>query len=94
MTKQEKVAAWLRALDFRWSQGGYWMHDKYGALAPDQATFFYDVVLEAQLDLLSKLEAESYLEQEPKGQNALRAQVVRVATLNNIKRHLKQKGTS
>lgn len=43
---------------------------------------------EAQLQLMDRLEAESYLEQEPKGQNALRAQVVRVAALNNERRRL------
>lgn len=49
-SSQEKVSAWLKTLGFRWSQGGYWVNDRYGALAPDQAIFFYDAMVEVRKD--------------------------------------------
>jgi len=48
------VEEWMKSLDFRWSQGGYWVSDTNGLIAPDQAAFFYNVVqqqmVEARLD--------------------------------------------
>ena len=41
MTEDQKIAEWLTSLDFRWSQGGYWINDEHGAISPDQAAFFY-----------------------------------------------------
>lgn len=41
------------------------------------------------LGVLDELEAESYVEEEPKGQNALRLRVVPMAAINNIRRRLK-----
>jgi hypothetical protein len=42
----------------------------------------------ARLSILDELEKDSYIETKPYKQNALRASVVRVASLNNIRRKL------
>lgn len=57
MTKQEKVSAWLKSLNFEWRDPGdgdsshYWFYKENpnNYLTSEQATFFYDVMVEAKL---------------------------------------------
>lgn len=97
MTKQEKVAAWIQNLNFRWSQGGYWIHDKYGALAPDQATFFYEVVEEAELrghidEWLRLDQVVDFNKKRNKAVYRLQLPLKYVQTRTKELRHLKQEG--
>jgi hypothetical protein len=72
----------LGVKDFRTALG---LDSDHSPTPPDHSQC---VSREAVADLLDRLQAQSYLEQEPKGQNALRAQVVRVASINNERRRL------
>jgi hypothetical protein len=50
MTRAEQdqhVAEFMRQHDFRWSQGGYWVSDTLGLIAPDQATFIWRTSVQA-----------------------------------------------
>lgn len=56
MTKQEKVAAWMEGMGFFRSRGIAWMHNDIGGdITPQQATFFYDVMVEARIDELFRV---------------------------------------
>lgn len=56
MTKQEKVAAFMESHDFKLlPKSCLYAHIQLGVLTPDQATFFYDVMVEAREDELKRL---------------------------------------
>jgi hypothetical protein len=46
------VARWATSIGFRWSQGGYWISDQYGAVAPDVMDLFHRQMLAARIDEL------------------------------------------
>ena len=46
----------MTSRDWRWSQGGYWVHDNLGALAPDQARYLYLSSLEAERQSLETMQ--------------------------------------
>lgn len=58
MTKQEKVAAWLKSLGYSRPPGAEDIWHKEGApwVSDEQATFFYDVVEESK----NKAKADAY----------------------------------
>lgn len=51
----DPVEVYMKAHDWRWSQGGYWVHDSFGLLAPDQARYLYLTDLESRRDELERV---------------------------------------
>ena len=60
MTKQEKVAAWLKELKFNKPVAGqyglYWSHPSGIDIIEEQATFFYEVAEAAKVELIDNLD--------------------------------------
>jgi hypothetical protein len=44
------VQEFAESLNYRWSQGGYYIHDTYGAMAPEVMAFFYNVVQQQMVE--------------------------------------------